>query len=180
LEVIRLVFRSKNDEQQVRSEPTESEKAVASNAYRLLNRWQTPPGVSDGGQLDPNLLNAWLDETKRKSTDSGHFDIAMSVVGQVLTHAPADPEGLWIHKAAATALNSRDVDAMREGFRTQLFNSRGVFSPTGGAGERTLAAKFKEQASQIDDAGFTRLATTLRDIAESYERYAKREEGDVN
>ena len=175
LEVIRQVFRSKNDEQQVRPEATEDEKAIASNAYRLLNRWQRLPGLADNGLFDPKWLNAWLDEVKWKSTASGHFDISMSVVGQVMTYAPADPGGLWIDQAAAAALNGRDVDAMRDGFRTQLFNSRGVFSPTGGAGEFALAAKYKERAAQVDEAGFTRLATTLRDLADSYDRYAKRE-----
>lgn len=175
LAVIRLVFRSKNDEQQVRPEATEGEKAIASNAYRLLNRWERPPGLADDGLFDPKWLNAWLDEVKRKSTDSGHFDISMSVVGQVMTHAPADPGGLWIDQAAAAALNGRDVETMRDGFRTQLFNSRGVFSPTGGAGERALAAKYRWRAAEVDEAGFTRLATTLRDLADSYERYAKRE-----
>ena len=175
LEVIRLVFRSKIDEQQVRPEATEGEKAIASNAYRLLYRWQRPPGLTDDGLFDHNRLNTWLDEVKRKSTESGHFDIAMSVVGQVMTHAPADPGGLWIDRVAAAALNGRDVEAMRDGFRTQLFNSRGVFSPTGGSGERALADKYIERAAQVDDAGFTRLATTLRDLADSYERYARRE-----
>jgi hypothetical protein len=175
LEVIRQVFRSKNDEQQVRPDANEGEKAIAANAYRLLNRWQRPPGLTDDGLFNSDRLIAWLDEVKQKSSESGHFDISMSVVGQVMTHVPADPGGLWIHQAAAAALNSRDVEAMRDGFRTQLFNSRGVFSPTGGAGERALAAKYKERATQVDEAGFTRLATTLRDLADSYERYAKRE-----
>lgn len=176
LKVIRQVFRSKNDDQQFRPEATEDEKAIASNAYRLLNRWQRPPGLTDDGLFDPVALIAWLGNVKQKSTESGHFDFAMSVVGQVMTHAPADPSGLWIDQAAAAALNGRDVEAMRDGFRTQVFNSRGVFSPTGGSGERALAAKYKDQAAQVDEAGFTRLATTLRDLADSYERYAKREE----
>lgn len=177
LEVIRLVFRSKNDEHQGRPEATESEKAVASNAYRLLNRWQIPPGCTDDGLMDTSRLNAWLDEVKRQSAESGHFDIAMSVVGQVMTHAPADPGGLWIHQSAAAALNGRDVEAMRDGFRTHIFNSRGVYSPTGGAGERALAAKYRERASKVDEFGFTRLATTLRGVADSYEWHAKREDG---
>ncbi len=177
LEVIRQVFRSKNDDQQVRPEATEDEKAIASNAYRLLNRWQRPPGLVDDGLFDSKALNAWLDEVKRKSAESGHFEIAMSVVGQVMTHAPADPGGLWIDRAAAAALNGRDVEAMRDGFRTQLFNSRGVFSPTGGVGERALTTKYKLRAAQADEAGFTRLATTLRDLADSYEKEAKHEAG---
>ena len=177
LDVIRLVFRSKNEEHQDRPESTESEKTAASNAYRLLNRWQIPPGCTDDGQMDPNRLNIWLDEVKLQSEESGHFDIAMSVVGQVMTHAPADPGGLWIHQSAAAALNGRDVEAMRDGFRTQIFNSRGVYSPTGGSGERALAAKYRERALKVDEFGFTRLATTLRGVADSYDWHAKREDG---
>lgn len=175
LNVIRLVFRSKNNGQTSKPEPTENEKAIASNAYRLLNRWKTPPGFGGEGAFDGAKLDNWLKDVKQKSQESGHFDIAMSVVGQVMINAPADPNGLWIHQAAAAALNGRDVEPMRDGFRTELFNSRGVFSPTGGVGEIALATEYKERAEQVDLAGFTRLATTLRDIADSYERYAKRE-----
>lgn len=174
LEVIQLAFRSKNDEQKVTPEPLENEKARAIQAYRLLNRWKTPPGLTSEGMFDADKLKTWLDVVKNKSAESGYFEIAMSMLGQVMTNAPADPSGLWIHQAAATALNSREMDAMRNGFRTQLFNSRGVYSPTGGSGEHALANMYKERAAKVDDRGLTRLATTLRDLAASYERDAKR------
>jgi hypothetical protein len=179
LGVIRLAFRSKNDKQKVKLEPleneNENEKVIASQAYRLLNRWKTPPGLTSEGTFDADKLKTWLDNVKNKSAESGYFDIAMSMLGQVMTNAPADPSGLWIHQAAATALNGREMDAMRNGFRTQLFNSRGVYSPTAGAGERSLADRYNDRAAQLDRSGFTRLATTLRDLANSYERDAKRE-----
>jgi hypothetical protein len=93
----------------------------------------------------------------------------------VLIHVPADPDGLWIHRAAAAALNAKDAEDMRSGFRTELFNSRGVHwvDPTGRP-ERELASRYRAQAEALDDAGFHRLAATLRELAASYEREAER------
>lgn len=133
-----------------------------------MNR-QTLPSY-DGGALAP-----WLEAVKRECEETGHLEVAMTKVGQALTHVPADPDGLWIHRSAATALNARDAEDMRDGFRTELFNVRGVYGFTAGKEEREIAAKYRAQAEAVDVAGFHRLATTLRELAESYEYEAERE-----
>lgn len=63
---------------------------------------------------------------------------------------------------------------MRSGFRTQLFNSRGVHlvDPTGNP-ERELADKYRKQADDLETHGYHRLADTLRELAASYEREAE-------
>jgi hypothetical protein len=63
---------------------------------------------------------------------------------------------------------------MRNGFRTELYNSRGAHwvDPTG-APERKLADKYRAQAEAVEIAGYHRLATTLRELSESYERDAE-------
>ena len=45
--------------------------------------------------------------------------------------------------------------------------------PTGKP-EKELAAKYKQQASDVESQGYQRLAATLRDVAESYDREAAR------
>ena len=97
----------------------------------------------------------------------------MTMVGHVLVHGPADPSGLWIHRFVAEALNAKDAGDMREGFRSALFNSGGVHwvDPKGGP-ERELAAKYSEQADDLENMGFQRVATTVRQLAESYTRQA--------
>jgi hypothetical protein len=154
---------------------TEERKQIAENAYLLLNEWRTPPGIREDGTYDGDALIAWLDSVKKECSETGHLEIAMTMIGHVLIYVPADPDGLWIHRAAAAALNARDAEDMRDGFRTQLYNSRGVHwvDPTGRP-ERELASRYRAQADAVDDAGFHRLATTLRDLATSYERDAER------
>lgn len=176
--VISLVFRSKHEAPATDGENSSAESVEetrAANAYRLLREWRSPPGVQSDGSYDGNALHAWLDEVKRICTQSGHLEIAMTFVGHVLTYSPPDPDGLWIHRAAAGALNERDAGDMRDGFRTELFNSRGVHGFTAGGEEHELSTKYQARAEEVEAAGYHRLAATLSGLAASYERQAERE-----
>ena len=173
-EVIRAVFRSKQ-EKKPEGEPSEERKTIAENAYRLLADWHRPPGCTKEGQFDEAAFKDWLTAVKHSTQESGHFEVAMSQLGQVLAYSPADPDGLWIHKAVADALNAKDAEAMRSGFRCELFNMRGTHGFTAGKEEREIAAKYREKAEAVENAGYHRLARSLRKVAESYEYDAERE-----
>ena len=172
-EVIRTVFRSNKDECPVEG-LTERQKNIATNAYHLLKEWRIPPG-SQKDEFNGDALIDWLEEVKAASMESGHLEIALLMVGHVLIHTPPDPDGLWIHHSAAKVLNAKDASDMREGFRTELFNSRGVYSWTAGREERELAKKYRAQAEEVEACGYHRLATALRELADSYERDAEQQ-----
>lgn len=173
-EVIRLVFRSKKDER-VSDELSGDAKIIATNAYRLLSEWQTPPGLKVDGAFDGKFLADWLESVKVECSESGHLEIALTMLGHALIHVPADPDGLWIDSAVAAILNAKDAGDMRDGFRTELFNSRGVHMvDPSGKPERELAEKYRLQAEAVDGAGYHRLATTLRELVDGYLRDAER------
>ncbi len=173
-EVIGLVFRSKNEEKKD-EEPTEQQRNLAQNAYKLLSGWKTPPGIKSDGSFDSDSFTAWLAETKRIATETGHLEIALSQLGHVLTHAPKDEDGLWIHNVVAQVLNEKDAKTMRSGFITELFDQRGVHSFTAGKEERELARINRERAEALEAKRYSRFATAMREFAESYERDAERE-----
>lgn len=174
-EAIGLVFRSKNVNADACEEPDEKEKYLAKNAYKLLTEWKRCPGIEDDGRFSEEVFNAWLNEARRLTEESGHAEVAQIQIGHVLTCAPTDPGGLWINKTVAKALNFRDTGEMRSGFTTQLFNDRGVHGFTHGKEERRLASENREKAEQLDLEGYTRFATAMREFAEQYERQAERE-----
>lgn len=179
-ETIRTVFRS-NEEKQPVEEPTEQQKNIAANAYRLLSEWRTPPGSQKDGRFNGDALNAWLENVKAICGKSGHLEVALSMVGHVLTHTPPDGDGLWLHHSAANALNAKDATEMRDGFRTALFNARGVhWVDPEGREERELAKKFRNQAEEVEARGYHRLASSLRELAISYEREAERQASKEN
>lgn len=173
-EVIRLVYRSKYTPK-TEQEPTEQEKAIATNAWRLLHEWHTPPGIQADGYFDGEHFEKWLKETWKACSETGHLEVALSHIGKVLIYCPADPHSLWINKAAAEVLNRKDAEKMRDGFCLAIFNSRGVHTidPTGKP-ERELAQKYRQQASKTENAGFQRLAASMKGLADSYDREADR------
>jgi hypothetical protein len=174
-EVIRILSPSEKAERPA-EEPTGQQKNLATHAYRLLRQWRTPPGGQQDGTFSGDALAAWLNEVKEVCTESGHLKIALSRIGHVLIHTPSDPDGLWIHHSVAAVLNARDANDIRDGFQAELYNSRGVYHFTEGQEERELAAKYRTQADEVELRGYYRLAQSLRDLADSYERDAERDQ----
>lgn len=173
-EAIRLVYRSKK-ENKSKIDTTENEKAIATNAWRLLHEWKTPPGTLPDGTFSTGTFKEWLEKVKNFCTESGHLEVALTHVGHVLFYCPSDSEGLWINQAVAEALNSKDAEDMRNGFKTETFNSRGVhwIDPTGKP-ERELAEQYRQKAHEIENAGYQRFAATIRILAEEYDLEADR------
>ena len=174
-EVISLVFRSRNDEKPKDKEPDERRQNLARNGYKLLGEWQRVPGTQDDGSFNVDKFHRWIEETRKITEESGHAEVAQMQIGHVLTRAPKDPGGLWIHKAVANLLNQRDTDVMRSAFTTQLFNNRGIYEYSAGENERKLAKENREFADALDEKGYSRFATAMREFAKSYERQARRE-----
>jgi hypothetical protein len=172
-EVIRLIYRSQKNEYQPK-EVTEQSRAIAINARRLIHEWKMPPGIQKDGTFNEEDFAEWLQRVKEECTETGHLEFALSIIGEVLIHTPPDSDGLWIRRAVATALNEREADRMRAGFRRGLYNLRGGhwIDPTGKP-EKELANQFRNKAEAIENVGFQRLAVTLRGLADTYDREAE-------
>ena len=95
----------------------------------------------------------------------------MIQLGNVLVNAPEGPDGLWIQSAIAESMNDRERAGLRAGYSTGIRNSRGVHTVgPENKPERTIAAKYHKRADKVENAGYQRLATTLREVAASYDR----------
>jgi hypothetical protein len=75
----------------------------------------------------------------------------------------------------AEALNAKDADVVRSGFTCELFNMRGVHGFSAGKEELEIAARYHKQADALEEKGYHRFATAIRELAKSYERDAERE-----
>lgn len=172
-ELIRLIYRAKSAEPV--EEPSEQCRNIAINAHRLLSAWSVVPGAQVDTEFDPDAFTAWLSSVEVTLKASGHYDVAMTQLGDVLVNAPEGPDGLWIHPTIAEAMNDRERASLRAGHGTGIRNSRGfhIVDPEAKP-ERALAVKYRKQADEVENAGYQRLATTLRDVATSYDRDAER------
>lgn len=173
IEVIQLIYHSKNNDHKV--EVDENKQKAALNAWKLLREWKRPPGKLDDGSFSSEALKKWVDEVKTKTIKSGHFEVAMTHLGHVLFYAGSDSNGLWIQQSAAEILDEQDNDHIRKGFSSEVFNSRGVHSvdPTGRP-ERELAVLWRKNALDVERLGLIRFASSLKNLANSYDHEAER------
>ena len=171
-EVISLCYRSENE---TIVELNKERKNLADYAFGLLDEWKICPGTLSDENFDIVSLEKWVEEVIQITQETGHVRIAQNHIGQILTYAPSDPNGLWIHKAVARVLNDKSMNDARIGFKSKTFNRRGVYSSTAGQEELEIAEKNHEKAKALEQNGFIRFAKTLRELAKTYEEQSQRE-----
>ncbi len=173
-ELIRLAFKSTHEPRATVMEAPPDQQTVE-KAFRLVHEWRYPPGLQTDGTIDGVALAEWLSSVKTSCADSGHLEIALTMIGHALFYAPLDRQGLWIDYSVAAILNGPDADDLRSGYRTEAYNSRGAHwvDPTGKP-ERQLAAKYRAQADELEAGGYARFAGSLRELSMAYESDAER------
>ncbi len=172
-EMIRLVYRPKDSAQG--GFESESNSDVIANAWRLLNDWKIPPGLNGDASFSFEDFLKWFEVAATVAEKSGHYDIALSKIGSVLFYSPPDPSGLWILQSIAHFLDNPDFEAMRNGFVSEVFNSRGAhWVDASGQQERDLASRWRSRAVDVENHGYPKFAATLFGLADSYDRDAER------
>jgi len=153
--------------------PKKVNENIATNAYRLLDRWKLVPGL-ENGTIDKDKLNNWYKEMVIICGESDRLEVGLSNFGKVLYHSPKDNDGFWIDKNVAEILNAENADIIRRGFHTEAFNSLGVinYDPEGTVFEN-LSKEYEEKANLADKEGFYRLAKEMRNLADTYKYEAE-------
>jgi hypothetical protein len=178
IEVIQLLYRSKkkNESEQ---EVDERTKNIAMNAWKLLYIWKRPPGKMDDGSFSGEALKEWYNKVKTQTTETGHYEVAMDHLGKVLFYADPDPNGLWIHQTAAEILDEAENASIRQGFNSEVYNSGGFhWVDTSGKTENELANLWRKKAEEVEKIGLIRFASSLKELANSFDREAERVKSD--
>jgi len=174
VQIIELAYKPANPE--ARRESGDVGRDLASNAYKLLHGWRIVPGTREDGSVDGAALRDWLDEVRALLTQSDRLEVGELLVGEVLAHAPTDPDGTFPTWPVREVLESAPNDRLERGFVIGLYNKRGVTSRAiteGGRQEYELANRYERWAEAIE-ATYPRTAGALRTIAASYREDGRR------
>lgn len=141
----------------------------------LFNDFTIMPGIDQYGTFREDNFTAWIHKVEERCKTSGHLDVAQSVIGRYLINSPGDKSGLWINKTVAKTLDRNDSVSMRSGYNIGIRNARGMHAvDETGEAEASLRDKWQNRADEIEPLGFINLATSLRELAETYERERNR------
>lgn len=171
-EILRLVYKS-DRAAETSSEPDESTKMIAQNAWHLLHNWNRAPGVDESGNLESETFNGWVTQAIHECSSTGHLEIGLNQIGKALFYAPAETDSsLWIAKSAALVLNHSAYKEMRSGFRCEAYNSRGCHTPSSRA-SMDLHDQWLAKAETVEAEGFHRFAAELRSLSDEYKSEAE-------
>jgi len=156
---------------------TPERRAIAVAGFAAIRTWDTPPGVRPDGTTDGDHLRAWVIEARRLLADPGRHRVVDGVIGGILAHVPADPDGVWPAAPVRHLIEEFESDAFDDGILSGQINARGLvsWSPTSGGDQgRVLAEQFWEWARRIADQ--PRTSSLLRQLAALDEAWARRED----
>lgn len=172
-ELINLAYKSDNPD--YKTEPDAMNKNVIEQAWEILHELRPLAGLDEHKEFNIDVFMSWFKKVIEISTQTGHLGVALTLVGHILFYTPADKDDFWINRDIAGLLNKKEYDDLREGYRTEIMNSRGVHyvDPTAKP-EKELAEKYRNQSKECGKTTFHRFAITLEDAAKSYDREADR------
>jgi hypothetical protein len=174
--LVSLVFRPAKAKGEPEERASESAPEMASNAYRLLREWRILPGTNDKGEVDAAALQDWLTEARRLLKEADRAEVGELQIGEVLAHAPIDPDGTFPTLAVRDVLEGAPNDRLGRGFAVGLYNKRGFTTrgmTEGGQQEYQLASQYEDWAARIE-ATHPRTAAILRSVAEGYREEGRR------
>ena len=174
VEVLSAVFRASSKEASSEYTPTPQEKAVASQAWRLLESWRQLPAESNG-DIDARYLLEWVEEAHRLAVQAERGGIGDEYIGKLLSHSSEGADGIWPRPAVRDVVETMRNAKLETGIMIGVHNNRGVTSRRmldGGKQERDVAARYNRwaEATKLD---YPRTSAMLREIARSYENHAR-------
>ena len=109
-----------------RIEDPERRAGLASAAYHILRRIRHIPGTSADGEIHTEALCTWVDEVRRLCADYGRGEIGDQYIGQLLSGAPAEKDGVWPHPSICEAMERIASPQIGQGFNIGVYNGGGA------------------------------------------------------
>jgi hypothetical protein len=180
IDLLRAVFPPSEESGYVDPEPDNPEhaRAVANQAYRLLNQWDRLPGQADDGTIDAEALEAWIKQARDLARAIGRDEVADNRIGKILSASPMGADGAWPAEPVRDILDLYRNRVMLAGFQIGKSNRRGITTRMprdGGDQERTLVEQYRRWAAVVG-AEHPYTAKALDALADHYEADARRED----
>jgi len=170
LQLIGLIYIPESESREGRPEPTEPERAAATQAWRVLNDWQPFGSLAPAAMPNAEALIGIVERVRKLAAERRHVVIVDDYLGKALASSPVGTDCVWPHESVREALERYPSKALAEGFFIGKRNLRGVTSRAmgdGGEQERALVDQYQVWQRALV-ARYPQTAALLGRLAEAY------------
>lgn len=168
-EMARLLFKSDKGE----TIRTEEEKKFYSNILRLYDKAKFCPG-EENGSINESTFNNWVAEF-RELLDLNHQSTLFGILmGRLLTYSPSGKDGFYPCEIVREFIEENSNQNMINSYQVEIYNRRGVFTPSAGKEEKMIAQRFKDNADGLT-IKYPKTASIYYDLFKQYTSESQRE-----
>ncbi len=153
---------------------------LANRSYELLEFIRRIPGHDEHGELQADVLAKWIDIVRKNCLELSRSVVGDQSIGKLLAHAPVGEDKIWPCEAVREVLEDIQSESMMNGMCIGVYNSRGVYSSSGGTQEKILSEKYRNWSEALRSSHPFISSYLLMRIAKSYEDDAQREVRDAS
>src|SRR5262249_14862787 len=142
VDLAKRIYRGKHDP---KSEPSERERQLATQAWWIINSWKGYPGRSVDGTIDVTVLNTWVKAARLQFSESDRTEVGDVLIGESFAQSPNGQDGAWPAEPIRDLIEIIGSEKLENGFIIGRRNSRGVTTRgpyDGGTKERALAKEY--------------------------------------
>jgi hypothetical protein len=181
LQLIGFIYLPDGASRDERPAPTEAEKKVASQAWRILHDWKPFLKTAPNAMPTAQQLKEFIERARQLANERGFSSIVDDYLGKALSSAPAGADGVWPHEVVRDVIELYGSRALEDGFCSGKQNARGVTTRSpgdGGSQERELAETY-ETAQKALAIVKPRTSTLLGRLVEVYRSQAQWEDNEM-
>ena len=138
-----------------------------SNLYELYQKAEFCPAEVDG-EVNKEALENWILRFKKLLEENDQLSLLGMILGRLFSLSPIGLDDHMPCEAVREMIEMYSDENLQQEYRTAVFNSRGVFSPSAGREEQKMAEEFKANAEYLTSIGYPRTADIYYGLARRY------------
>lgn len=145
-EMVSIIYRHEGDDPE--ETKTEDFQNYAKIIWKLFDKAKFCP-CEENGDINYDEIKAWVEKLIRILDSNHQKEMFGYVLGRLFAYAPKADNGHYPCEAVCQIIEEYGNESLLREYRCELFNKRGVFSPSAGKVEKDIAEGYKENAEYL-------------------------------
>lgn len=152
---------------------SDAEKQRISTVYNFFEKAKFCPGEQNG-KIQEDILITWVENFQKLLSENKQSHLLGFLLGKVFANSPVGEDGYYPGEPIRRIIEQHPDDSLIREYRVEVYNRRGVFSPSAGKEEQALSEKYLANAEAIA-LQYPKTAEIFYGLAYQYQSYAKQE-----